>query len=204
MQQRVNKESIPVGSTLRFLGHTMVAGSALFAIWIYLGPLYLASLVPPLNGLAGQADAALNFAQHRDILALSFRQLDNSWHHLRLIDHFQFNMLAAMAVFLATPRTSLRWKLGWAGVLLAFFWTTHIGNYFLGGYVGIWNYLDALPHARQQILMARGWDIFLNEYAQLWCAIFGLWNMWISPALVLLVWFFATQPRLHSPAHSDA
>jgi len=101
MQQRVNKESIPVGSTLRFLGHIMVAGSALFAIWIYLGPLYLASLVPPLNSLAGQADAALNFAQHRDILALSFRQLDNSWHHLRLTDHFQFNMLAAMAVFLA-------------------------------------------------------------------------------------------------------
>ena len=174
---------------------SVVAG-ALFLFRTDLSRVYLATMVPLVNGLFRWDGVAVEFVRQQHVLQLVYRDLGLQF---TVHDIIYQNVMVAVALFAATPGT-LRWKARWIALVLAALWVTHVASLYLGGYVIIWDYIEGLPGGQASSMAARVTEVFPRDRDWLFSRLFGIWHTWGRPTLAILIWLFAARDYLRLPA----
>ena len=182
----------PLPLLVRF---SVVAG-ALFVFHDQLSQLYLIGMVPLVNGIFRFEGLAVEFIRQQQVLTLAYADLG-----LRFTVHdiIYQNLMVAVALFAATPETTIRWKVQWIATVLALLWVTHVASLYLGGYVIVWDYVEGLPPVAREQMARQVLEVFPRDRDWLFSNLFGLWHTWGRPTLALLIWLYAARDYLRLP-----
>lgn len=163
---------------------TLTAG-LLLPLWSYLSQFYLTALTIPVNYGLKLAGMPVEFQAHQ------------------LIGHdiVYPGVVAAVALFVATPDYSPGWKTRWLAVLIPLLWALHASLLYLETDISIPQYLNHLPSANRHPLL----DHLLSPVARdaLLGRLVALGKMWGTPVVILLTWFFAVR-RCGRPAANSS
>lgn len=186
---------------LLFLARFVAMAGLLFGLWQLVSPLYVALLEPAVNALFNAWSLPVQLQLHGKALVLAYERLDGSM--LRLQAHsyeaVYLNIIAATALLAVSPQKGIRWKIRWIGGILLLLWATHVTSFFIGSYIAIWDYINAMPPTRMRgDLMVEFRTHFPVEHKAWYSAILAQWNIWGRYALVVGAWFFALRREIVS------
>ena len=183
------------------LGRLALAAGLLLLAWSYILPLYLATLIPFVNGLLGLEHLPFAFEYEGQALLLACQQPDGAVRRFLFTGHETACLAAvgAAALFAATPGFGFRSRICWLTGAVALFWMIDILVLCAGAHIAILNYLDGLPPEHRGSLLSHGSQLLARSSPHFLADLVGLWNVSGSPALLLLIWFFAARRRLLPP-----
>jgi len=161
---------------------------------------YLALMVPVVNGIFRLEGLAVEFIRQRDVLQLVYGDLG---FRFTVHDIIYQNLTVGVALFVATPGQSMRWKAKWIAIVIGLLSLTHLATLYLGGYVIVWDYV-ALPDGERAQVARQVLEVFPRDRDWLFSNIFGLWHTWGRPTLALLVWLYAARDYLYLPEEGRA
>ena len=119
-----------------------LAAGLLFLFREEISPSYLALMVSVVNGIFRLEGLAVEFIRQRDVLQLVYGDLG---FRFTVHDIIYQNLTVGVALFVATPGQSMRWKAKWIAIVIGLLSLTHLATLYLGGYVIVWDYVAALP-----------------------------------------------------------
>ena len=180
---------------LLFLGRFLLASTLLSLVWNLFSSSYLATVIPAVNGLFSLDGSFIRLEQYRQTLLLVYQAVEGEPLRLRFTGHemVYLNSVAAMAVFAAVPASRTGWKLRWVAGVAALFWLAHVFSFYTGGHIAFWDYCAQLPVEKMRELSTPGKEGFPPGVEWIFRSLFGLWNTWGGPALIVTLWLFATQ-----------
>lgn len=173
-----------------------VAAGLLFLLREDISRLYLAVMVPIVNGIFRLEGLAVEFIRQRHVLQLVYADLG---FRFTVHDIIYQNLMVGVALFAATPGQSIRWKARWIGVVLGLLALTHVASLYLGGHVIVWDYVAALPDGERAQVARQVLEVFPRDRDWLYSNLFGLWHTWGRPTLALVVWLYAARDYLFLP-----
>ncbi|MFH1567777.1 MAG: hypothetical protein ABIL09_07230 [Gemmatimonadota bacterium] len=172
-----------------------LAAGVLFLLRDELSQVYLATMVPAVNGWLRATDVAALFQREGHGLRLSYPGLGLQF---TVHDIIYQNLMVAAALFAATPGP-WRWRLKWLGIAVAALWVTHVASLYLAGHVIVWDFVESLPAGERGALARRVAGQVPGERDWLYSHLFGLWHTWGRPTLGLGIWLFAARQYLRLP-----
>jgi hypothetical protein len=174
------EEFQPLKRPFFFLGVFSLAAVFLLPIWIYLSEYYMSGLIALVDVATGCAGVPARF--HLSALAGD--------------DVFTPSIVAGVALFIATPDRSARWKLHWIIRLVVLFAIGHAVLLFLQVQISfVHSFNQHLP--AQRLLLERPALLPLLQDGLIEHLV-DLCYYWIYPVLDTLVWFAAVQGRENS------
>lgn len=183
------RDSLPL--LIRFC---VVAG-ALFLFRQEISRVYLATMVPLVNGLFCAEGLAVELVRHKHVLQLAYPSLGLEF---TIHDIIYQNLMVGLALVAATPGSG-RWRLKWMAIVLAVLWVTHVLSLYLGGYVIIWDYVASLPIEDEARLSRRVLEVVPRDRDWLLSRVFGIWHTWGRPSAAIWIWLFAARGYLRLP-----
>ena len=168
----------PLEKPLAFLGSFCVAAILLLPVWVYTSRFYMAASIGLVNACSHWMDLPPAF----QLPYPAGGAITNP------------STVALAALFIATPRRSLRWKASWIAGAILFFWILQSLLLLLQVYLAF-SHATApavtaahrLEHAGRALLPAeRG--CYLNALPE-------LSERWAVPVLSLFSWYIAAQTR---------
>ena len=182
--------------SLTILAVFVLVSSLAFSIWEHFSVLYLAQVAPAVNYLFALSDLPVALEQRQDLLLLVYRQADGSLLRLSALDYhvIYLNLVVGLALFAAFPARGWQWRLRWMFTLLVVLWMTHVGSFFSGAYIAIWDYISTLPHGLEKDALVEFAQVFPLERKNFYSRVLALWNAWGRYALCLAM-FFSLRPE---------
>ena len=86
---------------------------------------YLALMVPVVNGIFRLEGLAVEFIRQRDVLQLVYGDLG---FRFTVHDIIYQNLTVGVALFVATPGQSMRWKAKWIAIVIGLLSLTHLAT----------------------------------------------------------------------------
>ncbi|MFC1525330.1 hypothetical protein ACFL6X_00790 [Candidatus Latescibacterota bacterium] len=172
-----------------------VVAGILFLFREGISRIYLATMVPLVNGIFQLEGLAVAFAREQHILRLTYATLGLEF---TVHDIIYQNLMVALALFAATPGR-WGWRLKWMGIAVGVLWVTHVASLYLGGYVIIWDFVESLPLDDRGALAQRVSEVLPRERDWLLSRLFGVWHTWGRPTVGLGVWLIASRRYLGLP-----
>jgi len=121
---------------------------------------YLALMVPVVNGIFRLEGLAVEFIRQRDVLQLVYGDLG---FRFTVHDIIYQNLTVGVALFVATPGQSMRWKAKWIAIVIGLLSLTHLATLYLGGYVIVWDYVAALPDGERAQVARQVLEVFPRD-----------------------------------------
>jgi len=187
------RKDLSLNDPLSFLVRFALVAGVLFLLREAISEFYVATMVPLVNGLFSWEGMAVAYEQDRHLLQLTYTELSLRF---KVHDIIYQNLMVAVALFVATPGYSLRWKGKWIVGVLGLLWLTHAASLYMGGYVIVWDFIEGLPPERRENMMRRVLAVFPRDRDWLFSHLFGLWHSWGRLTLVLFIWLYAARGYL--------
>lgn len=183
---------------LSLLGRFCLSALVLLVLWYYVSPLFVATLMHPVNGLLQLEHLPFALEQQDQLLLLACPRPDG------LLQRFQFTghetafltSVGAAALFAATPGYGWRWRARWLTGMLVLFWALDLLVLYAGAHVAFLGYLDSLSAAQRHALRPMDGWLLAGGSQETISGWIGIWSVWGSPVLLLTAWSVAVRNRL--------